>query len=252
MKKDKRDYKMDIFTENKQLIEERKNRYIQEALSQYGNVKTLTYEKYKSLKKEFENGNKNAIRQLFEESTMDIISATASLYAKYDVEKYVSFEEVLSFVFEHLFNYHINYEFLPANRIAYLSNMVQFNCYCLINRAYQLNKAKSRECLMTNQDIAWIVDKQDADFISMENLNLEDLNFKLIHVMDCLSQKEQRIVKLILGFETGEKITFEECSKILKLSKARTCDIFHKAIKKLQNAKATKKIVDYANTDLTI
>ena len=204
------------------------------------------------LKKEFDNGNKDAIRQLLNESAMNVIVSTASVYAKYDVEKYVSFEEGLSFTFEHLLDYHLNYEFLPTSRVLYLSNIIQVNSYKLVNRAYQSNKLRSREQSMTNQDLAWVLDKQEADIISMENLNMEDLKPKLDQMMSNLSLKEQRVLNLILGYETGEKVTFEEAGEILNLSKSFVFEIYRRALEKLKNPKVLKNIREYSNTNLTV
>jgi len=252
MDKYKKDYSMEIYTHDKQLIEERKNKYIQEGLALYENAKKLTNEKYKLLKKEFENGDKDAIRQLLEESTMNVIVSAASTYAKFDIEKYVSFKEGLSLTFEYLLNYHINYKFLPSTRVLYLSNIIQVNVYKLINKAYQSNKLRSREESMSNQNIAWLIDKQNADIISMENLNMEDLKPKIDKIMSNLSLKEQRVLNLILGFETGEKLTFEEAGEILNLSRSFVCDIYHRALKKLKNPKVLTGIREYSNTNLTI
>ena len=245
---DNRVYTMNSYPAEKEEIKKRKQKFIQEGLSYYKDAKKITQTVYKKLKTELEAGDKDALRRLFLESTMDIINSTADVYASFDVEEYMSFEECLSFVFEYMYSYYLNYEYLPANRTLFKSNIIQLTVYKTVIKAYNLAKSRSSEF----SDVIWNIDKIESEEISFKNLNIEDLKPKLEKIFSQLNNKEQKLIRMAFGLDDGKPKSYAEVGKALGVSRARVGFIVQKALKKLRHPDVTNKIKDYSITDLNI
>lgn len=247
---DESKWDMEIFTKNQSVLEDRKTRYVKEGLNYYPGAKCITSVAYKKIKKEFDAGNKDVLKQLFEESIGDIINVVAVTYARYDVEKYVPFEEGLSFVLEKLCKYISNYEFIPKFRGEYINNVLLLGTYRIITRAYVLGKTRSCETSMKQSDLIWHIDKRESDSLSVKDINVKDLRSNLDKIMKRLNHKEQEAIKLSYGLNTGEKLSYSKVSKKLGVSSSGVAYRVDSALRKLKNHEKLDSLKDYLEFDI--
>ncbi len=248
---DENNFKLELIKCSKEEFLKRKERYLKEGLSYYKDVVRISSSEYKSLVKEFDNGNKQEVaKKLFEKSTYDIISATASTYARDDIGSLVPFDEGLSFVLEHLYKLYLNYEFLPSTKTKYIENMIQMNTYRLLSRAYYLAERK-KEVIMRPKDIEWIIDKNENDVISLKELDHEDFNKKLNSILLTLKEEDQELIKSYFGLYGREGKSFRKLAKIYNKTHSGVAARINRIIKRLKRKNENIfELEEYMGNDL--
>ncbi len=92
------------------------------------------------------------------------------------------------------------------------------------------------------------------DIIPNENeITTEDivthkfLREQLMEILETLTEREQKILKLRFGFDDGQERTLEEIGQIYNVSRERIRQIEEKALKKIKKSPYNKKLKDYLN-----
>lgn len=71
------------------------------------------------------------------------------------------------------------------------------------------------------------------------------LKEQLVEVLDTLTEREQRVLKLRFGLEDGRARTLEEVGKTFDVTRERIRQIEAKALRKLRHPSRSKKLKDY-------
>ena len=95
-------------------------------------------------------------------------------------------------------------------------------------------------------------DSHLGDFISDEGASEPSeaasqslLNEALLEVMDTLTEREQRVLKLRFGLEDGRTRTLEEVGKEFNVTRERIRQIEAKALRKLRHPSRSKRLRDF-------
>ncbi len=71
------------------------------------------------------------------------------------------------------------------------------------------------------------------------------LKEQLVDVLDTLTEREQKVLKLRFGLEDGSARTLEEVGKKFDVTRERIRQIEAKALRKLRHPTRSKKLKDY-------
>ena len=95
-------------------------------------------------------------------------------------------------------------------------------------------------------------DSHLGDFIQDENVAIPAdvatqtiLREQLSEVLDTLTEREQKVLKLRFGLEDGRARTLEEVGKEFDVTRERIRQIEAKALRKLRHPSRSKKLKDY-------
>jgi RNA polymerase primary sigma factor len=75
------------------------------------------------------------------------------------------------------------------------------------------------------------------------------LHDQIVEVMDTLSPRERRIIRLRYGFEGGHQRTLEEVGKRLGITRERVRQLEAKALRKMRHPHERRRLEDYLDTD---
>ena len=86
----------------------------------------------------------------------------------------------------------------------------------------------------------------DEDALAPEDMaSYMLLREQLLEVLDTLTERESRVLKLRFGLEDGRPHTLEEVGDIFKVTRERIRQIEAKALRKLRHPTRSKKLKDY-------
>ena len=119
--------------------------------------------------------------------------------------------------------------------------------------------AKVREIMKISQEpvsletpIGEEEDSHLGDFIPDEDVPVPAeaaaftlLKEQLIEVLDTLTEREQRVLRLRFGLDDGRARTLEEVGKVFEVTRERIRQIEAKALRKLRHPSRSKKLKDY-------
>ena len=71
------------------------------------------------------------------------------------------------------------------------------------------------------------------------------LHEQLMEVLDTLTEREQKVLKLRFGLDDGRPRTLEEVGKEFNVTRERIRQIEAKALRKLRHPSRSKKLKDY-------
>ena len=71
------------------------------------------------------------------------------------------------------------------------------------------------------------------------------LHEQLLEVLDTLTEREQKVLKLRFGLEDGRPRTLEEVGKQFHVTRERIRQIEAKALRKLRHPSRSRKLKDY-------
>ena len=71
------------------------------------------------------------------------------------------------------------------------------------------------------------------------------LKEQLVEVLDTLTEREQKVLKLRFGLEDGRQRTLEEVGKEFNVTRERIRQIEAKALRKLRHPSRNKKLKDF-------
>ena len=80
---------------------------------------------------------------------------------------------------------------------------------------------------------------------------LYSLKEQLIDVLDTLTDREQRVLRLRFGLDDGRARTLEEVGRVFNVTRERIRQIEAKALRKLRHPSRSKKLKDYLEYKLT-
>ena len=211
---------MPIFTNDKFLRNERAKKYVEIGNNLYRGTKDLTKETYNQICEEFKNKNENAITMLVEHSIRLIIDLAAKVYAKYDIEDLISFDEAISWTLDK-FNFTLkNFETLLSSYVMY-SSTVSYLVYKIISRRYDiLLKRYLNETCMKNEDLIWKLDHVNSENYSYADLNCEEFRKRFDKVVKKLPAIQSKSLKMKFGYDTWVELTYDQVAE--KLNTSRT------------------------------
>ncbi len=241
---------MPTFTTDSLLRKVRQNKYIDKGLALYQNIEKLTPNSYALIKQKFDAGDRNQLYRLAELSIYSTIRAVARIYARYDIEEVLSFDEALSFSIECFCDNVLKFETLPEFFCSYEKSLTNHLVFKFIVGHYL--DALSRQRVVSTKsrnEIIWDIDHKECDTFSYKNLNTDDFRTKLNKVFRKCTSKQVEVVKMRFGFN-GEEMTFREISNKMNVSRSRAEEIVNQAIYNIR--KNVLPINQYSNCDLEI
>ncbi len=246
------DKQLDVFLSDKTIVYERQKEYFKKALIIYP-TKEIELSEYNQIRKDFYNGDQSAIKRLIEKSIYSVLLSASKVYAQYDIEKYISFEEGISIILEKFNQYALNFKELPKYRGQFTYSLINYYVFKEIRKHYVRAKSYYDKVeIMPIKDIAWIFDHAESEEISFKSLNFDEMKSKLSHFFDLLDDRQRKIISLKFGFETGEELTYEEVSNICGLTRSRVEQIVKSAFRKILKKKKVNQLKQYADLDLEL
>ena len=107
-----------------------------------------------------------------------------------------------------------------------------------IGLAYHLDISE-----LYDQDvIAWNVGE---DMYEDEETNQVELHNAIEEILDTLSERESKVLRMRFGFDNGKPMTYEEVGQIFGVTRERIRQIEAKAIRKLRHPSRTTKLRSY-------
>lgn len=246
------DVQLEEFTKNKETRKGRKEKFLKQAKEIYPNLPTLTSEDYLRIKILLESGDESVLNELMEKSMQPIINSLAKIYAKYNIDEFVTIEEGISYVFC-LFNRNLlKFKTLPRLRSEYEISTINFYVFDAITRCYQINKYRNINCdEMKNSDIIFEADKIEHEDFSYKYIVHKEVRKRIIEVMSKIDKREARIMALRFGLFEDKK-TFEKIAELENISRARVEQLLDQGINHLRKKKNNKPIRIYLEGDLDL
>ncbi|MBO5954406.1 MAG: hypothetical protein J6Q13_00375 [Clostridia bacterium] len=247
------DQKVPLYTDIKEVREERKKGYLNEAKEYYPVLDKIKDEEYQTIKISIKNGDTNARKRLMEVSIAPIIDALAGIYAKYDIEEVVSFEEGLSYVLDR-YNKNVNtFDPLPRLWSEYSVSMINYYTFNTITYCYQFSKYnKDNVSIMPKSRMAWEMDKLEHEDFSYRYFVKADVRKRIIEIMSKLETRQARVLALKYGLFDGCEKTFEEIAESENISRSRADQIVIQALRNIRKRKNIKPLLPYQDKDLDL
>lgn len=243
--------KVPVYTEIKEVREQRRQRYLSEAKNYYPHLEEITNYEYKKIKQHLEDDNTK--KRLMELSIQPIIDALAGIYAKYDIEEVVPFEEGLSYVLNKFNKSLKNFTSLPDRMCEYSVSALNYYAFNVITFYYQFMKydAKNIEYL-SNNELIWKIDKLDHEEFSYKDVVKGDVRNRIIKVMSKLNARQARVLALRYGLFDGCEKTYEEIAESENVSRSRADKIIIQALRNIRKRKNIKPLLPYQDKDLDL
>lgn len=239
---------MPIFTTDTLLCKVRQNKYLDKGLDLYQNIEKLTPKTYSSVKQKFDNGDKSQLYRLAELSVYSTIRAVARIYARYDIEEVLPFDEALSYSIECFCDNVLRFETLPEFFCAYEKSLTNHLVFKFIVGHYLESLSRQQVIsTMRKNEIVWDIDHKDSDNFSYKNLNIGDFRTKLNKVFRKCNSRQIDAIQMRFGFN-GKEMTFREISLNMDISRSRAEEIVNQAIHNIR--KNVLPIMQYSNCDL--
>lgn len=247
------DEKVPLYTDIKEVREQRKRAYLNEAKQYYPVLEKITDKEYQSIKTAIINGDKNARKRLMEVSMAPIVDSLAKIYAKFDVDKVVSFEEGLSYVLERFNKNVLSFNNLPRLWSEYSISLINFYTFNAIKYRYQFTKYnKDNVSILPKSSLIWEMDKMQHEEFSYRYFVKADVRKRIIEVMSKLDTRQARVLALKYGLFDGCEKTFEEIAESENISRSRVDQIINQALKNIRKRKNIKPLLPYQDKDLDL
>ena len=246
------EYKLPIYTNVKEIIEERKIQYLNQLNKIYPDLPRLTEADYERIKTESDAGNKNVLTELINKSIYRIIEITARIYAHYDINNYLSIEDAVEHaIFQLSETYETKHNQLPSSLSDYLTSTLNLLVYRKIAREYKKETSHfAHEEAMNIDKLAWVVDKEKSTTISDLNLVKEGFAKSLKKATNQLTEQEKRVIIMRYGLDTGIEMSCVEIAEQLGLTRARIHGILKSALIKLRQPGHAKYLKIYDTIDM--
>lgn len=235
-----------IFSEDKNVRAERKEKFIKLSKELYPNSVDLKDSEYIKIRNRIESGDKTVVPYLLHLSINAINTAIADLYARYDIEDVLPFEEALSYSLEQFNKYFWNYDKLPEYISQYKRSLISYYSYKFVYRAYaRAYKRHQNEELMSKQDLAWKKDKEDSYEIDLKELYKDEVRSLLKKTGKKLTKKQAEAIGLKFGFITGEEMRFAEVARHSKITRHWAALLVQTGLDKMRNnSNGLKRYID--------
>ncbi len=246
MKLKEEDVTLPIFTNDKILREHRKQKYIEIGNSVYQNAPDITEKEYKEICDRFKHGDKTVLTRLIELTIKPMNNVLADIFARYDIEEVIPYDETLSYCLERLNKYLLNYTELPDQFTYYASSMLNFYAIKFVNRMYSHAYVGQQLVeTMPQSSVTWKKDQIESCELDTIELNREDVRRLLIRVGHRLSSKQKEAIGLKFGFKTGEEVSFGDIARIYNVSRSRVADLVNSGLDRLRrNGTTLRKLLD--------
>lgn len=243
--------KLPVYSKLLDVREKRKQDYLQQAEKLYPGMKSITNDEYRAIRKEFENGDKTALKRLADKSIKCVIDSVAYLYAKYDIEPIVPFEDGLSVSFMKFCSSVLKFDRLPKYRAEFETMTTNYYIFNILLTHYANEKLiKDRVVCLEESELIKEIDKKIACVISTYKEDKEHFEIQLTKVLKKLTSREVEILKAKYGLGNGEEKTFDQVSEDFNLSRTRVDQILTSALKKLRKSNNKKHLVDIGDLNL--
>jgi len=219
-------------------------------LKEYVEIINKAYPEYKAINlKDFEAIKRVDLDKKFMENqdkiTMKIgFQYLIDLYLHYDFEGY-DFREALDVVFDGL----VNRRFNPENKYwdaykffieSYTDRLVKEG---FIDYA-KCNPEVMKEIFSQEINIAENSNKKYGDPVAYSEFS--DAKEILYAALSTLTPREEKILRIRFGLETGKEETIEDVAKMFNTTREVIMSIESKALKKLRNPARTNALKDYS------
>ena len=190
--------------------------------------------------------------KLFEYSIWHINASLAAIYARYNVEQYVDYEECLSFVLEKLNVYITRFTAFPDYYTTYANSTLNRYVYKLVVKKYNAAIKEQERCsYMPTKSLEWEQDKLAHEDFPMEDFTREEINKRLQKILNKLNARQIQIIKMRFGLDGYTEMTLQEIADKLGLSKSRIDHLMSAAFKKLRKPKINKEVRLYFKDGFT-
>jgi len=226
---------------------ERYRKYLNKGLEIYQNLKSLSSrDLYKKLVNEIECGNEDARFELADRSIYHVVEAVADVYARYDIEDRLPFEDGLTLAIDNYSKYVMTTENFPKYVSVYLNQVISLYAFRTIMNAYVISKKPHSvpADLMTNEQIAYCLDKINNEEFQ-EGVTFEQLQKTLFKLLDKLSPKHREILVLKFGLNGEKPLTNQAIGEIYNVGSTRIDQIVKASLEKFRKPKNIKKIETY-------
>lgn len=236
----------ELYSVDPNVIEERNKKYLATLNKLYGSIKPLTKNDYDTIKPILESGDKSVMLILVEKTIPFIGYALAKIYAKYDIEPVLDFEEALSYALSRFYETVPEFEYLPNCYTAYASSLVSFYVYKFLKRDYFRHLARrERINLVKTKSVIWEIDKQETDDFAFNLMYSAEVREKFLKIIKCLKPRNAEILLMRFGFITGEPMTYSAIAKHFNISRNAVKIYEEAAIKKLKKNKIERALKAY-------
>ncbi len=242
--------KLPIYTLDRNLIKKRKQNYINMGKEIYPKTEPLTEEKYDVIFNSFNSGNKHCLNELFTLSIDHIIKTLANIYAKYDIENVLPFEESLSVSLEAIIKYVNNYETLPNSHWDYLCKILNITIYNKLTKIYSRTKHyQDKVETQPNSSIIYIIDKQGSQSNEYSKILINEARERINKTKAKLPSRNAKVLELRYGLNNNNPLTFEEIGKIENVGRNCAHQLVSAALKRVRKPENIKKLNIYKDLD---
>lgn len=253
MKKDMKVFKLKKTNDDMLTIVQKKLSYIEMGKEIYPNAKEMTLECYNNIRNDLISGDATANKRLLEYSINAIIESTANIYARFEVEDILPFEEALSVLMYKYYKIIKNFTTIPNYYSKYKNSLVNYYVYKIITNQYLSVKIKKDRILIKPiNEIYAEMDKDEIDEFTCEDLAKEEFTKRLNKTLKKLKSKNAEMLLYRYGFKTGEVETYEVLGEIFGMTHAGAEYVIEKTIKKLRKPENCKQLMLYSDTKLEI
>lgn len=240
-----------IYSYDEQEIFNRKNAFVNVGKQMYRNVPTLTANTYRLLARRFNDGDKTVVNKLITLSLQTAIENVAQIYAKYDVEEIVPFEEAMSGCVEAITKSINTLDYLSTSHWDFKSriNISVFHAFCKMyaKECYELDKCETMSPLSMTYEIN---KRENVDFDN--SLLIKEARGRLIKAMTKLGPRKARVLSLRYGLDDGNPLTLEEVGQTEHVVRSRIDQIVAASFKKIRKPKNIKVLNIYKDLDFSL
>lgn len=227
-----------LFSTNKGIREARKQKYVEIGKKLYPNAPKMTAKIYDEIKKTFKNGDLDSTSKLLEYSIDAINESVASIFAKYDIEEVISYEEVLSYSLERMCFVFQKFDKLPELCSSYVKSLMNFYVFKFVHRAYaQAYLREISEVPMPLQSVAWNEDKNNSYEMNFRDINNDDIVKLINKACERLTKRQKQSILYKFGFVTGKTMSDAHIGRLCNITRGRVHSLVTTAVGKLGKSK---------------
>lgn len=226
---------------NEQTIEERYNRYMQQAKQNYPNLKNITIVEYKVLRECFEKGDRTALVELYNKSIKDIVDCVVKFYSKNEIEDCFSFEEAVSYSLMHMQKMIVNFEKLPKYKAQFTESLMAVYLYRKLVQQYELSKMEQQKCeMLPTSDIIWHIDQNDSEEFDFDYVVNDEFKNAVRKLLTCFNVTDQMVLTLRFGLDDDEPKSLKEIAETYGVTRSRVDQVLRRVVRKIGKSELIK------------
>lgn len=245
--------KMPIFSLDDKVRQSRKQKYYNEFMKYYGKAQTLSVEEYNEIRDSLNDGDVKSLETLMDKSVLLLVDAVCKIYAKYDIEAYLPIEEGLSISIMKFNEKVLAFTDLPVLYSQYKNSVINYYVYLFVSREYENCVCRYDGVdIMDDVSLTRVIDQHMDCVENHKKMTLEELSKQLEKVGKKLTTREECVLRLKFGFETGKEMSYSEIGAIFGMSSSRIQEIAATALRKLRQPKSSKILENFRDIDMDL